>query len=59
MAMALGLGIGFLWPEPIQQFNRAVSVGTPLIKAKFADEFVVHPLVYGLKNRRFSGKSMS
>ncbi len=28
MAMALGVGIGFLWPEPIQQFNRAVSVGT-------------------------------
>ena len=28
LAMALGVGLGYLWPAGVERFNRAVSVGT-------------------------------
>lgn len=28
IAMAIGVGIGFLWPDDVKQFNQSVSVGT-------------------------------
>jgi ACR3 family arsenite transporter len=43
LAMALGVGLGYLWPAGVERFNRAVSVGTTNIPIALGLILMMYP----------------
>jgi arsenite transporter len=43
LAMIVGVGIGYLFPEAVQQFNKAISIGTTNILIAIGLKLMMYP----------------